>query len=135
MSRNIHESKHKEPSYTGPSYVELSYAEPSYARPPYTELTKPPYTELKKPPKTDKDGDSNELINELKKVGVSTENLIDFDSPMNLLANLHIGATTMEEVEKEQDKFESLLDELNKIDKDNISKKQSDMIDKIVNFF
>ena len=41
----------------------------------------------------------------------------------------------MEEVEKEQDKYELLLDELNKIDKDNISKKQSDMIDKIVNFF
>ena len=80
-------------------------------------------TESTKPPKTDDANDnSNELIKELKKLGVSTKNLINFDSPMDLLTNLHSGITTMEEVEKEQDKYELLLDELNKIDKDNISK-------------
>ena len=118
MSRNIYESKHKEPSYTGPPYTEPSYTGPPYTGPPYTELTK-----QIKPPKTDKYNDSKELINELKKLRVFTENLIDFDSPMNLLANLHSGITTMEEVEKEQDKFELLLDELNGIDKNNIPKK------------
>ena len=138
MSKNIYESQHKEqsyaepsytgppytgPSYTGPSYTGPPYTGPSYTGPPYTESTKPPKTESTKPPETHKDDDSNDLINELKKLGVSTENLIDFDSPMDLLTNLHSGITTMEEVEKEQDKYESLLDELNKIDKDNISKK------------
>ena len=68
-------------------------------------------------------------------VGDFTENVIYFDFPMNLLANLHSGYTTVKVVEKEQDKFELLLDELNEIDKNNISKNQSDMIDKIINFF
>ena len=130
MSKNIYESKHKEPSYAGPPYTG-----PPYTGPPKTELTKPSKTELARPPKTNKDDDSNELINELKKLGVSTENLIDFDSPMDLLTNLHNGITTIKEVEEEQDKYESLLDELDKVDKDTISKKQSDIIDKIAHFF
>ena len=113
MSKNIYESEHKEPSYAGPSYAGPSYAGPPYTRPPYTgpsytgppytgpsytESAKPPKTELTKPPKANKDDDSNELINELKKLGVSTENLSDFDSPMDLLTNLHSGVITMEEV-------------------------------------
>ena len=61
--------------------------------------------------------------------------MIDFDSLTNLLANLHSVDITIEDAEKEQDKYELLLDELNKIDKSNILKKQSDMIDKSVNFF
>ena len=84
--------------------------------------------------KADEDN-SNELINEPKKLDVSTKNLIDYDSPMDLLTDLHNGDISLKEAEKEQDKFELLLDELKKVDKDNISKKQSDMIDKIVNFF
>ena len=39
---------------------------------------------------------------------------------MNPLTDLHSGITSMKEVEKEQDKSELLLDELNEIDKDNI---------------
>ena len=53
------------------------------------------------------------LINELKNLGVSKENLIDFDESMDLYINLHSHVKTLEEAEKEQDKLELLLDELN----------------------
>ena len=64
----------------------------------------------------DEDDNSNELINELKKLGVSTKNLIGYDSPIDLFKRLNNGDISLEEAEKEQDKFELLLDELNKID-------------------
>ena len=39
---------------------------------------------------------------------------------MDLLTDLHNGDISLKEPEKEQDKFELLLDELKKVDKDNI---------------
>ena len=67
-----------------------------------------------KPSKIDKadddDNNFNEIINELKKPGVSEENLIDFDEPIDLYTNLHTRVKIMEEVEREQDKLELLLE-------------------------
>ena len=54
---------------------------------------------------------------------------------MDLITDLHNGDISLKEAKEEQDKFELLLNELDKIDKDNISKKQSDMIDKMEHFF
>ena len=125
MFINIYESKHKEPSYAGPSYTEPSYAGPpntrsphtgpSYKGPPHTELSyaEPSYTEPSyKGPQhtepTDKNNNFNKLINELKNLGVSKENLRDFDKPIYLYTNLHSRVKTMEEVEEKQDKLELL---------------------------
>ena len=62
------------------------------------------------------------LINELKNLEVSKENLIDFDEPMDLYINLYSHVKTLEEAEKEQDKLELLLDQLHELNKKNYLK-------------
>ena len=83
----------------------------------------------------DEDDNSNELINELKKLVVSKENLIDFDEPIDLYTNLHTRVKIMEEVEREQDKLELLLDELSELNKNKLSKKQLDIVDRLNNYY
>ena len=112
MSKNIYESKHKEPSYagpphTGPPHAKPSYTGSSYTGPPHTEpsYTGPSKTESTKSLETDEGVNFMVLINELKTLGVSKENLIDFDGPMDLYINLHSHVKTLEEAEKEQGKL------------------------------
>ena len=114
MSKNIYESKHKEPSYAGPSYAGPPHTEPSYTGPSETESTKSL--------ETDEGVDFMAFINELKNLEVSKEHLLDFDEQMDLYINLHSHVKTLEEAEKEQDKLELLLDELNELNKNKLSK-------------
>ena len=83
----------------------------------------------------DEDDNSNEIINELKKLGVSKENLTDFDEPMDLYTNLHTRVKTLEDVRREQDKLELLLDGLSKLSKKKLSKKQLDIIDTLNKYY
>ena len=45
--------------------------------------------------------------------------------PIDLYTNLLTKKTSMDDVEEEEDKLESLLDELFKLDKNKLSKKQN----------
>ena len=75
------------------------------------------------------------IMNELKKLGISDEKLVDFDMPIDLYTNLLTKKTSMDVVEEEQDKIESLLDELFKLDKNKISKKQIDVKNILNNYY
>ena len=81
-----------------------------------------------------RDINSGVIRNELKKLGISDEKLVDFDMPIDLYTNLLTKKISMSEVEEQQGKLELLLDELSELNKNKLSKKQIDVINILNNY-
>ena len=133
MSRNIYESKHTEPSYAGPSYAGLSITKQKKVVSEDSSGDEPLYEE--KQASISRDIHSGVIMNERKKLGISDEKLVDFDVPIDLYTNLLTKKISINDAEEEQDKTESLLDELFRLDKNKLSKKQIDVINILNNYF
>ena len=81
-----------------------------------------------------RDINSGVIMNDLKKLGISDEKLVDFDMPIDLYTNLLTKKISMSEVEEQQGKLELLLDELSELNKNKLSKKQIDVINILNNY-
>ena len=132
MSKNIYESKHTEPSYARPSYAGLPRTKQKKVVSKDSSV-EPLYEEKQAP--ISRDIHSGVIMNELKKLRIFDEKLVDFDMPIDLYTNLLTKKTSVDDVEEEQDKTESLLDELFKLEKNKLSRKQIDVINILNNYY